>query len=295
MTVVEWIKGTPQQDLSDGKVRVLEFWATWCGPCILAMPHLSHLAQQYPEAAFIGVSASENNDNPETVRKFVDTAKDMMAYNVAYATPKGAMSRDWLQASGSGGIPQSFVITGEGRIGWIGHPLMGLEDAVKLAVENKLTPEAAKNIDEQWRAKRVKGQEYDLALKKALAEGRTEDALRLNDAVLENWPYQINIASGKKYALLTAIDPKAARAFGESLLAEYGNAPGLLKGVALTIFEGSDDRVRDEVKVRITGEPDYELAKMLLAKALECSGEDRETIRCMEYIKAWESKQATTE
>jgi thiol-disulfide isomerase/thioredoxin len=72
------------------------------------MPHLSSLAKKYNEVAFIGVDASEDTDSVTTAQKFVDVSKDMMAYHVAYATPKGAMHRDWLR--GQGGIPTAFVV-----------------------------------------------------------------------------------------------------------------------------------------------------------------------------------------
>lgn len=290
ITVTSWVKGTPQENLKKGKVYVLEFWATWCGPCILAMPHLSHLAEEHPDATFISVNASENADNPEKVVKFVEEAGPMMNFNVAYDVPKGEMSKNWLQASGRRGIPASFVVTKEGKLGWMGHPMMGLEEAVKLALEGKLTTEAAQQIDRMWVEKQAKGGEHDKALKQALAVGNKEEALRLNDLVVENCPYMVVIASGKKYALLTAIDPKRARAYGESLLMEQGNAPRVLNGVASTIFDGSDARVLGEVKVKITGEPDYELAKMLLTKAQETSTGDRETERYWKLIQEWENK-----
>jgi hypothetical protein len=127
-------------------------------------------------------------------------------------------------------------------------------------------------------------------LKLALKENRIDGALRLNDLVVENWPFNIAIASGKKYALLTAKDSKAARAYVESLLVTQGNAPMVLKSVAATIFDSSVARVRGEVKVKVTGDPDYKVAKMLILKALECSALDRETTAYLERIQELEMK-----
>ncbi len=290
MTIEKWLKGKPQMNLNDGKVHVVEFWATWCGPCILGMPHMSKMAEEYKDVSFVGVTVSEKTDDVSIPQKFVDVSRNMMAYNIAYDKPKGTMWKDWLYASGRNGIPVAFVVRKDGRIGWVGHPLMGLEDAIVLARKDQLTESAAEFISKHWIERKANGEKFDQSLKLAIKEGRIEDALRYNDSVVANWPFNIAIVSGKKYALLTAKDPKAARDFGESLLVTQGNAPAVLKNVATTIFEGSDARVRGEVKVKVTGAPDYELAKKLLLKALECSVPDRQTDALFVRIKEFEDK-----
>jgi thiol-disulfide isomerase/thioredoxin len=65
LTFTDVISGKPidlQKDLK-GRVVVLDFWATWCGPCVAEMPHMKQLYAQYKDKGveFIGVSL----DNPE--------------------------------------------------------------------------------------------------------------------------------------------------------------------------------------------------------------------------------------
>src|SRR5438045_7958134 len=62
LKLVKWLKGTPVEQFEPGKTYVIEFWATWCGPCKAAMPHLSELAKKYEgKITFIGVDVWETS------------------------------------------------------------------------------------------------------------------------------------------------------------------------------------------------------------------------------------------
>jgi len=127
---VSWIKGTPVNSFDNNMVYVMEFWATWCGPCKAAMPHLSELATQYAgKVTFVGVNVWEKGTENKAydtalpvIKEFVESMGDKMGYNVAMDNNDRYMSTQWMKAAGQNGIPASFVIK-EGKIIWIGHPI----------------------------------------------------------------------------------------------------------------------------------------------------------------------------
>src|SRR5437588_12539911 len=49
LQVKEFVKGDPVKELEKGKVYVVEFWATWCGPCRATIPHLTELAKEHKD------------------------------------------------------------------------------------------------------------------------------------------------------------------------------------------------------------------------------------------------------
>ncbi|MEX2243524.1 MAG: redoxin domain-containing protein [Fimbriimonadaceae bacterium] len=119
------IKGSPVQAFSKSRVTVVEFWATWCKPCIQIMPHLSELWAKYKGSAdFVSVSVME--DDPSKVKPFVKSMGDKMAYPVVIdkldGEGKGYMYTNWLLAAKQEAIPVAFIVDKEANIAWIGHP-----------------------------------------------------------------------------------------------------------------------------------------------------------------------------
>jgi len=127
LQVESWIKGDPITGFEKGRVYVVEFWATWCGPCIKAFPHLSELQTKYKDkgVSIVGVNIWERGANDETftkVKDFVAKQGDKMAYTVAYDGTAKAMTKNYMEAAGRGGIPSAFIVDKQGKIAWMGHP-----------------------------------------------------------------------------------------------------------------------------------------------------------------------------
>ena len=98
--------------LSDykGKVILLNYWATWCGPCKIEIPDLVALQEQYKEQGFVVLGVSQDDD-PETLRAFAS------AYKMNYPVLVGRDQPDLLDAQGPlWGLPTSYLIGRDGTI-----------------------------------------------------------------------------------------------------------------------------------------------------------------------------------
>lgn len=118
--IKDWVKGAPVTALDPKQTYVIEFWATWCGPCIEMIPHLTEVAKRFPAVRFVGVSIMEKNEKGE-VRAFAAKMGAKMDYAVAFGGFEDGMARSWFAAAGLTGVPATFVVKGN-VIQWIGHP-----------------------------------------------------------------------------------------------------------------------------------------------------------------------------
>lgn len=149
LAVSKWVKGGEVAQIEDGKFYVVEFWATWCGPCIQTIPHLTELQKKNPDVTFIGVSVWESDQ--DAVAPFVKEMGDKMDYHVAMDdVPEGKdgsagkMASAWMTAAGENGIPTAFIVAKDGQIAWIGHPASMDEPLAKITAGDWNIESAAK-------------------------------------------------------------------------------------------------------------------------------------------------------
>jgi thiol-disulfide isomerase/thioredoxin len=106
--VENWLTGKAPN--LKGKVLLIDFWATWCGPCRALIPELNEFQAKFKnDLVVVGVS----DEKPETVSEFMK--KTEMKYDVAIDTQK-RMSK----VVGVQGIPHVLVISPDGIVRWQG-------------------------------------------------------------------------------------------------------------------------------------------------------------------------------
>lgn len=136
-----WLEGAPVA-AERGTITVVENWATWCKPCVDAMPHLSELAEHYADRGVAVVAINVEDTDVDEVRAWVAERADDMRYSVGYDR-SGRTDAEWIEAAGLRGLPASFVIDREGRVAWVGHPT-ALADVLGALVDGRWDSEAAR-------------------------------------------------------------------------------------------------------------------------------------------------------
>ncbi len=98
-----------------GKVILLEFWATWCGPCKVEIPYLNELHNRFNKNGLVVIGISLDRREPEMVQKFLEKM------GVDYINLMGdeEVFENYSRLAGLGsirGIPATFLIDRQGRI-----------------------------------------------------------------------------------------------------------------------------------------------------------------------------------
>lgn len=136
--ISEWVRGDKVEFPGDlgKKLYLVEFWATWCGPCKVSIPLLTDYQKQFKnDLTIIGVTEPDFAANSATIiKRFVKKQGGKMAYTVAM-DKGGKTSRAYMMAAGIDGIPYAFLVGRDSKIMWHGSPLdPSLADVLAKAV-----------------------------------------------------------------------------------------------------------------------------------------------------------------
>jgi len=120
-----------------GQVVLLDFWATWCKPCVKTMPELDALYRDYQKLGLtvVGVSIDQGDDREKKVKKFLD--KKPVGYPIVIDSEKNASWEAFQVAS----LPTLCLVDRDGRVieRWTGVVDMA---AVRHAVDRAIGMQA---------------------------------------------------------------------------------------------------------------------------------------------------------
>ena len=128
------IQGKIAENWEPGKLYLLECWATWCGPCIAAIPHVNELHVKYRDKGLRVIGMNVWEDGEEKVAAFVKKKGKGMSYPVVYVGKGGAFETEWLKAAGVTGIPTAFLVR-DGKFLLKTHPSQLTDEVIQSALE----------------------------------------------------------------------------------------------------------------------------------------------------------------
>ncbi|HUR46102.1 MAG TPA: TlpA disulfide reductase family protein, partial [Candidatus Saccharimonadales bacterium] len=143
LAVAKWAKGGPI-NLSEGKgknVYVVEFWATWCAPCLKSIPHLSELQRKYKDKNLVIVGVTD--ETIQKVKPFIDKMGAQMDYAVALDKDEQTYNA-YMKPFDVDGVPEAFIVDREGRLVWHGEHMEELDKALEQVLAGTYDVEGAR-------------------------------------------------------------------------------------------------------------------------------------------------------
>ena len=106
----QWLQGGAPKEFEKGKIYLFECWATWCSPCLAAIPHVNDLYKKYRDQGLRVYGMDVREDGKEQVEIFVKAKGEGMSYPVAYVGKEGAFENQWLKPAAPRGLPHTFAV-----------------------------------------------------------------------------------------------------------------------------------------------------------------------------------------
>ncbi len=133
----DYIKNEPINKNFDHTFKVLEFWASWCKPCLKAVPHLNKLQNRFADQNIVFLSVT--NQSPEEILPVFEKVK--FETIVVSDQTKTLHKSLRIESNGYMVLPRTVLIDDENKIVWFGLP----SELTTTVIERFLKKEKIKN------------------------------------------------------------------------------------------------------------------------------------------------------
>lgn len=180
LAVGSWVRGDPVAKLGSTNVYLIDFWTTWCGPCVAEIPHLNALHLRFKDRGLVIISQAVSKQDQEKVKPFISKMGDKITYRVALddfsKSERGAMATSWYDAAGLNTLPSAILVGKDGRIAWIGDP-RGLKDSlIEEALAGTIDPAKVKAEAMKQQEAASEAQKATMAFTQSLTDKNWDEA-----------------------------------------------------------------------------------------------------------------------
>ncbi len=290
----------PVSSFENGKIYVVEFWATWCGPCAASIPRLAELQKKYrgQDVQIVGISDEPLSDINAFLKREVQsptgptTFGELTSAYCLTTDPDRSAYTGYMEAAGQDGIPTAFVVGKSGLIEWIGFPTE-LEEPLDQLINDSWDREAfRRNYEAQ--------KQYEIMMQRVselAGTGKATQAIELIDkqlssdlpeAIRKSWVavrQQVKLISG-------LVDDEVVAYFKQEMASNKGDAVAQAR-LAIMLFQTANEvsgldellkAVAAAMEAEIPGASADILSDMhdILAHVYESSGKIDEAIKHQE-------------
>jgi thiol-disulfide isomerase/thioredoxin len=133
---VESLQGNPITVFDPNKTYIIEMWATWCIPCIAAMPYISELNAKFKDKGIVFIAQNVMEYDRDKVINFLKGKAELAKMNVAFSGLRNSeFELQWIKAAGINSIPQTIIIQGN-KLLWQTTPYALNEGVLQLLVDH---------------------------------------------------------------------------------------------------------------------------------------------------------------
>ncbi len=232
-----------------GQVVLIDFWATWCGPCRASIPHVQELHEKFGDKGLVVIGHTDGTS--KDLDAFI--AKNQMTYIISVGPNIG-------DAYGVTGIPHVFLIDVDGKVAWSGGPTQ-LDESVVASLVKKARPRGPAAPKFATAATRPKV----AALEKEAAAGRVGSALKSLDKLAAD-SAKADDAAAATASIATITAWRTALEQNQAKLVETGDvyaAAQVATNLAEAYKGGADAKALKDAATALEKDPQYAAGKDL--------------------------------